>query len=233
MGAREARAHWEFNAASSVQQPTRLTQPVKSAWRQGARPGSKADRRHTPPPRRAGGKEPSVKNLRVIAVRASLLSAVLVLAACGTGRSAMTSLESRSGSGTTGAATFTQSGDKVTMKLDVSGATPGEHGAHIHENGDCSAADASSAGGHWNPATKTHGSADPAHHLGDLGNITIGQDGKGSLTVTKEAWMIGDGSPQDVVGKALVIHGGQDDLMTDPAGNSGNRAACGVIAEKK
>jgi superoxide dismutase, Cu-Zn family len=161
------------------------------------------------------------------------VSAVLALTACGTSRSARTSLESRSDSTTTGQATFTESGDKVTLKLDVSGATPGSHGAHIHQTGDCSAADASSAGTHWNPASVTHGPADPGHHLGDLGNIEIGQDGKGSLSVTKEAWKIGDGSAQDVVGKALVIHGGKDDLVTDPAGNSGSRVACGVIAEKK
>ncbi|MET0405679.1 MAG: superoxide dismutase family protein [Cystobacter sp.] len=166
-------------------------------------------------------------------VRASLFSAVLALTACGTTRSAQTNLESRSGSTTTGQATFTESGDKVTLKLDVSGASPGKRGAHLHEKGDCSAADASSAGSHWNPATKTHGDADPSHHLGDLGNIDIGQDGRGSLTVTKEAWKIGDGSAQDVVGKALIIHGGEDDLVTDPAGNSGNRSACGVIVEKK
>jgi len=188
-----------------------------------------------------------LKNLSVAFLRVSLLSAVLVLAACGTGhgtltpnlkepkesRVAITTLESRSNSTTTGSATFTESDDKVTLELEVSGATPGLHGAHIHQTGDCSAADAASAGGHWNPATVTHGPADPGHHLGDLGNIEIGQDGKGTLTVTKAAWKIGDGSPQDVVGKALVIHGGQDDLVTDPAGNSGSRVACGVITGKK
>ena len=187
------------------------------------------------------------------ALRLSLLSAVLVLAACGTsrgamattpegsnatasaekGRSATAVLESRSNSTTTGKATFTQGYNEVTMKLEVTGATPGEHGAHIHLTGDCSAADASSAGAHWNPATLTHGPADPHHHLGDLGNITIGQDGKGTLTVSKEAWKLGDGSAQDVLGKALIIHGGTDDLKTDPAGNSGARVACGVITEKK
>jgi Cu-Zn family superoxide dismutase len=190
-----------------------------------------------------------LKNLSVAFLRVSLLSAVLVLAACGTGlgtvtpiapspspqesRGAITTLESRSNSTTTGSATFTESDDKVTLELEVSGATPGLHGAHIHQTGDCSAADAASAGGHWNPAAVTHGPADPGHHLGDLGNLEIGQDGKGPLTVTKAAWKIGDGSPQDVVGKALVIHGGQDDLVTDPAGNSGSRVACGVITGKK
>ncbi|WP_395848966.1 superoxide dismutase family protein [Cystobacter fuscus] len=173
-----------------------------------------------------------MKNPTVAFIRVSLMSAVLVLAACGTGRSAIATLDSRSDSLTTGKATFTESGDKVTLDLEVAGATPGQHGAHIHQTGDCTAADASSAGGHWNPAGVSHGAADPGHHLGDLGNIEIGQDGRGTLKVTKQAWKIGDGSAQDVVGKALVIHAGQDDLATDPAGNSGGRVACGVIAEK-
>ena len=174
-----------------------------------------------------------MKNPSVAFFRVSLMSAVLVSAACGTERSANATLDSRSNSRTTGKATFTESGDKVTLELEVSGATPGLHGAHIHEIGDCSAANASSAGGHWNPAGVSHGPADPAHHLGDLGNIEVDQEGRGKLTVTKQAWKIGDGSAQDVVGKALVIHAGQDDLVTDPAGNSGDRVACGVIAEKK
>jgi superoxide dismutase, Cu-Zn family len=161
-----------------------------------------------------------------------LFSATLALTACGTAKHATTMLESRSNSTTTGTAEFEPSGDGAKLTLEVTGATPGEHGAHIHETGDCSAADASSAGGHWNPASKDHGPADPMHHLGDLGNIMVGQDGKGSLTVTKPEWRIGDGSAQDVVGKALVIHAGQDDLMSNPAGNSGGRAACGVIQVK-
>ena len=161
-----------------------------------------------------------------------LLSAALALTACGTSKHATTTLDSRSNSTTTGTAEFEPSGEGAKLTLKVSGATAGQRGAHIHETGDCSAADASSAGGHWNPATKDHGPADPAHHLGDLGNITIGEDGKGELVVTKQEWRIGDGSAQDVVGKAIIIHAGQDDLVSNPAGNSGGRVACGVIQAK-
>jgi superoxide dismutase, Cu-Zn family len=168
-----------------------------------------------------------------VSLRTTFLVVTLALVACGEENQATTQLESRSGSSTTGTATFKEDSDQVTLTLEVSGATPGRHGAHIHEKGDCSAADASSAGGHWNPASKTHGTADANHHLGDLGNIDIGQDGRGALTLSKKEWKIGDGSTEDVVGKAVVIHASEDDLMTDPAGNSGSRVACGVIARKE
>ncbi|WNG35323.1 superoxide dismutase family protein [Archangium violaceum] len=168
-----------------------------------------------------------------VSLRTTVLSVALSLAACGGGAQATSSLESRSGSSTTGTATFKEDGDQVTLTLEVSGATPGKHGAHIHQTGDCSAPDASSAGGHWNPTSHTHGPADPNHHLGDLGNIEIGQDGRGTLKLSKAEWKIGDGSANDVVGKAIIVHAGEDDLVTDPAGNSGGRVACGVIAKKE
>lgn len=168
-----------------------------------------------------------------IRLRPTVLAAALVLAACGEKSQATATLESRSNSSTAGTALFEEDGDQVTLTLDVSGATPGKHGAHIHQNGDCSAADASSAGDHWNPTTKNHGSPDADHHLGDLGNIEIGQDGKGRLKLSKKEWKLGDGSTQDVVGKAVIIHSGEDDLVTNPAGNSGSRVACGVIARKQ
>lgn len=168
-----------------------------------------------------------------VGLRATVLPVALALAACGGGAQATTSLESRSGSTTSGTATFREDGDQVTLTLEVSGATPGKHGAHIHEKGDCSAPDAASAGGHWNPTSHPHGPPDANHHLGDLGNIEIGQDGKGTLKLSRTEWKIGDGSANDVVGKALVIHSDEDDLVTDPAGNSGSRVACGVIAKKE
>jgi superoxide dismutase, Cu-Zn family len=168
-----------------------------------------------------------------VVFRIAIVPAALALASCGGGAQATSSLESRSGSATTGTALFEEDGDQVTLTLEVSGSTPGKHGAHIHQTGDCSASDASSAGGHWNPTSRPHGPADADHHLGDLGNIEIGQDGKGTLKLSKAAWKIGDGSANDVVGKALIIHAGEDDLVTDPAGNSGSRQACGVIVQKE
>jgi Cu-Zn family superoxide dismutase len=140
-------------------------------------------------------------------------------------------LEPRSGNTTLkGRAELVETPVGVKLVLHVKDAPPGEHGAHIHEKGDCSDPEGKSAGGHWNPAGHHHGAPPPtSSHLGDLGNVSVGEDGTGHLEVTSEAWKIGDGSPEDVLGKALVLHGGPDDLVSDPAGNSGPRIGCGVI----
>lgn len=184
-----------------------------------------------------------MKNMFAVSLRTTVLAAALALvSACGDEKeetpptpppTAAATLESRSSSTTTGTATFTDENGKVTLKLEVAGATPGQHGAHIHAVGDCSAPDATSAGGHWNPATHNHGSPEGGEqHLGDLGNITVGQDGKGTLTISMAGWKLGDSSTSDVVGKAVVIHANPDDFTTQPTGNSGGRVACGVIAKK-
>ncbi|HEX5660726.1 MAG TPA: superoxide dismutase family protein [Polyangiales bacterium] len=146
-------------------------------------------------------------------------------------KSASAHLEPKSGdTSLKGHATFEQTPVGVKLTLHVEGAPAGEHGAHIHEKGDCSDPEAKNAGGHWNPAGHHHGAPPPtASHLGDLGNLTVGADGTGHLEVTSEAWKLGDGSAEDLVGKAVVIHGGPDDLVSDPAGNSGPRIGCGVI----
>ena len=110
---------------------------------------------------------------------------------------------------------------------------PGQHGLHIHETGDCSAPDAKSAGGHFNPHKMDHGSPDKSpRHAGDFGNITVGDDGKGKLELTVEQLTVlpGDSS---VVGKALVLHEKPDDVTTQPSGNSGARIGCGVINLKQ
>jgi superoxide dismutase, Cu-Zn family len=147
------------------------------------------------------------------------------------GATASAHLEPRSGNTTlSGDAKFTQTTEGVKLVLHVTGASPGEHGAHLHEKGDCSDPEAKNAGGHWNPAGHKHGSPPPeASHLGDLGNISVAADGTGHLVISSMAWKVGNGSPEDVIGKAVVIHGGPDDLVTDPAGNSGPRIGCGVI----
>ncbi len=187
-----------------------------------------------------------MKTMFAFGIRSAVLAASLTLVACGEEEkpqpqpvpTAVATLEPRNvaaptNSTTAGTATFTEENGKVTLKLDVTGATPGQHGAHIHAVGDCSDALANNAGGHWNPDTMNHGSPDaPSHHIGDLGNITIGQDGKGSLTISMAAWKLGDGSMTDVVGKSVIIHANPDDFTTQPTGNSGPRVACGVIAKQ-
>lgn len=143
-------------------------------------------------------------------------------------------LESKSGSTVTGEADFKEKNGGVEIVVEIKGAKPGTHGVHLHDKGDCSAADASSAGGHFNPGSKTHGAptTDP-HHAGDFGNMTVGANGTGKLKLTVKGLTVAPG-PNSVVGHALVIHADPDDLKTDPSGKSGPRVACGVVqAESK
>jgi Cu-Zn family superoxide dismutase len=158
---------------------------------------------------------------------------VPAVALCDGGK-AVAKLESRSDSGVTGKVTFTQKDGKVTMKVAVSGLTPGEHAIHVHEKGDCSAPDAASAGGHWNPSAENHGQwgHTPFHH-GDIGNLVADAKGKAELSVESELWTIGDGKPSDVVGHAIIVHAKADDFTTQPTGNAGGRVACGVIQAAK
>lgn len=133
-------------------------------------------------------------------------------------------------SGVTGIAVFTQNGDQITLTAEIQGASPGLHGFHIHANGDCSSPDGTSAGGHWNPTDVAHGKwGEGEFHLGDIGNITVGEDGTGSITLTTDLWEIGTGSDVDVVGKGIIVHAGADDFVSQPSGAAGARVGCGVI----
>jgi superoxide dismutase, Cu-Zn family len=146
---------------------------------------------------------------------------------------AVAKLEPRSGSKVSGTATFTERDGRVTMTIKVKGLTPGAHAIHLHEVGDCSAPDASSAGGHWNPTGEKHGRwmHAPFHH-GDIGNLAANKKGKAELTFESELWTIDGGKPGDVVGHSVVIHEKQDDFATQPTGNAGARVACGVIEKQ-
>ena len=139
-------------------------------------------------------------------------------------------IEPKSGSKVSGKAAFTElasGGTKVEVWIE--NATPGVHGLHIHEKGDCSAPDASSAGAHFNPAGNPHaGPQDPEHHNGDFGNITIGPDGKGHVEMTSDMLTVKPGA-NSVVGKAIVFHEKADDLKTQPSGDAGGRLGCGVM----
>jgi superoxide dismutase, Cu-Zn family len=143
---------------------------------------------------------------------------------------AQTAIESKSGSKVTGKAVFTElpsGGTKIEIWIE--NATPGTHGIHLHEKGDCSAPDASSAGSHFNPSGHPHaGPADAKHHNGDWGNITIGADGKGHLELTSDMLTVKPG-PNSVVGKAVVFHEKADDLKSQPTGDAGGRYGCGVV----
>lgn len=146
------------------------------------------------------------------------------------GPSAKATLESKSGSAVTGTATFTElSTGGVRAHIHIENATPGPHGLHVHDKGDCSAADATSAGGHFNPGGMPHAAPTAEkHHAGDFGNIEIGPNGKGDLEITSDLLTVKPG-PNSVVGRAVIFHEKVDDLTTQPTGNAGGRFACGVI----
>jgi Cu-Zn family superoxide dismutase len=135
---------------------------------------------------------------------------------------------------TTGTVTFTQVGDdKVKVVVDLQGVPPGKHGFHIHEKGDLSAPDLSSAGGHFNPGGHKHGGPkDTDRHAGDLGNIRADASGNVKKEITTEGISIDTGAANDIVGKSVIVHSKADDLKSQPSGDAGGRIAGGVIETK-
>lgn len=142
-------------------------------------------------------------------------------------------LEAKSGTNTSGTITFTESNGEVKMDAAISGLTPGEHAIHIHEKSDCSAADGTSAGGHWNPTFKEHGKwGSESYHRGDIGNFTADKDGKGTITFSTAEWCIGcDDDSKNIIGKSIIVHQGADDFKTQPTGDAGGRVACTALIQ--
>lgn len=136
------------------------------------------------------------------------------------------------GNDVAGTITFTQNDGRVKVMARMSGLKPGLHGIHIHETGDCSAPDGSSAGGHYNPGGSRHGHPHGGeHHAGDLPMLDA--DANGNATMTTEVLGISlHEKGNDIVGRSVIVHAGADDYVTQPAGNSGPRVACGVIARQ-
>jgi len=138
-------------------------------------------------------------------------------------------IAAKSGSKLSGKATLTETDGGVHVTLSVEGVDPGDHGAHVHEKGDCSAADGASAGGHFNPQSNAHGlPVTEKRHLGDLGNLAVGKDGKGSLDITIPGANLIPGDANSFAGKAIIVHAKKDD-GGQPTGNAGGRIGCGVI----
>jgi len=165
----------------------------------------------------------------IMVAPAALLASCFAVAAGA--QTATATLAPTAGNTAAGTVTFTQKGDKVTVNAKVSGLTPGGHGFHVHEKGDCSAPDAMSAGGHFNPTGMPHGDPGAAdHHAGDMPMLQA--DASGNATVSVELGVITVGSgPTDIVGKSVIVHKDADDYKTQPTGNSGARVACGVITK--
>lgn len=127
-----------------------------------------------------------------------------------------------------GQVTFTEETEGIRVTANVEGLTPGKHGFHIHEKGDCSAADFTSAGGHFNPGGTKHGSpTDPEKHVGDFGNLDANEQGVARFERVF-SWLTFKGT-NSILNKAVIVHEKADDLQTQPTGNAGGRLACGVI----
>jgi Cu-Zn family superoxide dismutase len=145
---------------------------------------------------------------------------------------AVAELSPTQGNSASGTVTFVERSGKLIVDGRFKGLAPGLHGLHIHEKGDCSAPDAMSAGGHYNPTSEPHGGPESAkHHAGDFGNLTADANGEASASIALDTarFNVGKLGSNTIAGRALVIHADPDDLNSQPAGNSGKRVACGVI----
>jgi Cu-Zn family superoxide dismutase len=167
-------------------------------------------------------------------MKAPFLAAFVVVAATGCTTispaqpGALATLAPTQGNTANGTVRFSKLDDKVVVEVNLKDLTPGLHGFHVHDKGDCSAPDGSSAGGHFNPTGAQHGSpTSAAHHLGDLPMLVADDKGRVKLRDTQNLLAL-DG-PNSIIGKAVVVHAQADDFQTQPAGNSGARVACGVI----
>lgn len=152
-------------------------------------------------------------------------------AAISTAREGVANLASASGSRVSGRLTLMPMGDGVHLRGEIGGLAPGSsHGFHIHETGDCSAADASSAGAHFNPSAMPHGRAGQgAHHAGDADNLVADARGVATVDAHLRGLTLGGGAASDIAARAVVVHAVADDYRSQPAGNAGARVACGVI----
>jgi len=142
-------------------------------------------------------------------------------------------LHPTAGNKVSGTVTFTEVADGVQIHAEVTGLAAGNHGFHVHEFGDCSAPDASSAGAHFNPTNKPHAGPDALErHVGDMGNVEADPSGKATLEyVDHQISLIND--QQSAIGRSVVVHAKADDLKSQPAGDSGPRIACGVVGRAK
>ena len=129
-------------------------------------------------------------------------------------------------------ASIIQVGADARLRIEAFGLAPGAYGVHVHEVGRCDPPGFTSSGAHWNPAGRRHGKDNPqGMHKGDLPNLLVGSDGRGTLEITIPDAAVSGGANAlvDGDGAAIVIHAAPDDYRTDPSGNSGARIACGVF----
>lgn len=141
-------------------------------------------------------------------------------------------LEPKSGSKAMGTVNVSEKNGNVVFEAKLSGLEPGMHAIHFHEKADCSSNDGTSTGGHWNPTFEKHGKWGDAagYHKGDIGNFKVGADGTGTITMITDEWCIGCGDDKkDILGKAVIVHQGEDDFTSQPSGAAGARVSCGGV----
>jgi Cu-Zn family superoxide dismutase len=174
-----------------------------------------------------------MKRIVPFAVLSVVVGAAVVMAAAPAPvTKAVALLNPLGSSGVSGTVTFTKAEGGVKIAAKLSGLKEGAHGFHVHEFGDCSAPDGSSAGGHFNPAGAPHAGPTDAHrHAGDMGNVSAGKDGTATVEyVDAQASFEG---PPSILGRGVIVHANPDDLKTQPTGNAGGRIACGVVGVAK
>ena len=134
-----------------------------------------------------------------------------------------------------GLATYETTTDgKIKMTLDITVAAKANKmvAVHLHEHGDCGD-NGKASHGHWNPTNSQHGKWGSAgFHSGDIGNVKLDAKGKGILTITTDMWTLGGMADKNILGKAIIVHGGVDDYTTQPTGNAGSRIGCGLLVAK-
>ncbi len=143
-------------------------------------------------------------------------------------------LNPKSGSNANGTVSFTEEGGKVTLEAHINGLTPGTHAIHVHEKADCSSEDGKSSGGHWNPTFELHGAwgDENGYHRGDIGNFNADETGHGMITFATDQWCLGcDDENKNLLGKAIIVHQGEDDLKSQPSGAAGARVSCAGIIQ--
>lgn len=143
-------------------------------------------------------------------------------------------MEPKSDSKVTGDVTFTEEDGSVKMEATLSGLSPGDHAIHLHEKADCSAADGTSTGGHWNPTREQHGKwgDEAGYHRGDIGNFVADSEGNATVEFSTGEWCLGcEDENINIVGKAVIVHQGKDDFTSQPSGNAGARVSCTGIIE--
>ena len=157
------------------------------------------------------------------------ISILFFVTSCSEKKTIVVAAEPKSDTNVSGTITFSEMDEIVVMKATFTGLTPGLHAIHLHELADCSSTDGKSTGGHWNPTFEPHGAwgSQTGFHRGDIGNFEADSKGDATITFETDQWCIScDDQTKNIIGKAVIVHQGQDDLVSQPSGAAGARVSC-------